>query len=191
MRPHLLMRLDPGQQRIHGQGVDQSSGPAGGGGDDTWWRRGWGGTTKKPERLEKSLSSLLSPCHTLWPLSFHPSVCAGPERLLGDTLPLPPIHPSPPLSSYTNIHKHIVYPPLIHSHLFYLPPLPRGICPALFITALRHRAFLSVQSYWFQRPRRWDVLFSRFSPVPILPLGQGHSPVAPAESGEKLCLMND
>lgn len=31
MRPHLLMRLDPGQRRTHGQGVDQSSGPAGGG----------------------------------------------------------------------------------------------------------------------------------------------------------------
>lgn len=66
-------------------------------GGDTWWRRGWGEATKKPERLEKSLSSLLSPRHTLWPLSLHPSVCAGPERLLGDTVPHPtppPIHPS-------------------------------------------------------------------------------------------------
>lgn len=153
--------------------------------------KGVEGATKKPERLEKSLSSLLSPRHTLWPLSLQPSVCAGPERLLGDTLPLPPsihlrlFHPTPTHTST------LFTPPPIHSHLFYLPPPPRGICPALFITALHHRPFLSVQSYWFQRPRQWDVLFSRFSPVPILPLGQGHFPVAPAESVKKLCLMND
>lgn len=105
------------------------------------------------------------------------------------------LSPRPSISASFILHQrtqaHCLPPPPIHSHLFYLPPPPRGICPAVFITALHHRPFLSVQSYWFQRPRRWDVLFSRFSPVPILPLGQGHFPVALAESGERLCLMND
>lgn len=189
MRLHLLMRLDPGQRRTHGQGLDQSSGPAGGVGD-TWWRRGWGG---RPRSLRDWKRVSHHYCHRVTRSGHsaftHQSALA--QSVCWVTLCLFP-HPS--ISAFFILHQRTqahCLPPLIHSHLFYLPPPSRGICPALFITALHHRPFLSVQSYWFQRPRRCDVLFSRFSPVPILPLGQGHFPVAPAESGEKLCLMND
>lgn len=87
----LLMRLKPSQQRTRGQGVDQSTILPWGGGD-TRWRDGE--DTKKPERLGKSLSSLSSRVHSGHPVSQ--SVCIGPGRLLGDTLPLlPSIHLHP------------------------------------------------------------------------------------------------
>lgn len=73
-RLNLPMRFDPGQKRTHGQGLDQSTSPAAGGGRH---KEESVRTRKKRESEEswKSRSSLLSQCHTLWPLSVTIRLC--------------------------------------------------------------------------------------------------------------------
>lgn len=148
MRPHLLMRLDPGQRRTHGQGVDQSSGPAGGG----VTHGGEGGRGGRPRSLRDWKRVSHHYCHRVTHSGHsaftHQSALA--QSVCWVTLCLSH-HPS--ISASFILHQrtqaHCLPPPPIYSHLFYFPPPPRGICPALFITALHHRPFLSVQSYWF------------------------------------------
>lgn len=128
---------------------------------DTWWRRGWWGTTKKPERLKKSLSSLLSRRHTLWPLSLHPSVCAGPERLLGDTLPLPP-----------SIHLRLFHPTPMYTSTLFTPPHSQS--PILFASAAKGNLSVSLH---------------HCSPSPAVPVGPVILVPAPAAVGCPLFLI--
>ncbi len=139
------MQFDPGQGRTHSQGVDQSTSPLQGvtqGGE----RERRGEEEEALERSGKSLSSLLSRCHTLWPLSVNISLC-WPWASGGWHSASPSIHPSLPISAYIHIHKHVLS--LICSRLFYLS-VPRGFSSCSLHHSLPSPPFLPAQSYWFR-----------------------------------------
>lgn len=118
------MLFDPGQRRTHSQGMAQSTSLLQGVTE--------GGTMERRRRSQRDRERVSHHyCHSVTHSghSVSPSVCGGPGRLVGDTLPfLPSIHPSIALSFsfYTS-----------HRRLFYLY-MPRGFRHALFITAIHH-----------------------------------------------------
>lgn len=182
MRLCLLMRLDPSQRRTHGQGVDQSTGPLQGvtqGGERERRRR------SLREIGKESLIIIVTVSHTLATQRHHQSALAlGVWRVTLCLSSHPSIHPSLPVSSYTHIHKHVFFS-LSRSQSPTLFVSAKGIfCHALFITALHH-CHSCQSSHTGSGPRLWDVLFLRSSPAHILPLGQGHVPVASVKSSEK------
>lgn len=173
------MRLDPSQRRTHGQGVDQSTGPLQGvtqGGERERRRR------SLREIGKESLIIIVTVSHTLATQRHHQSALAlGVWRV---TLCLS-IHPSISPRFILHPHTQARFFSLSRSQSPTLFVSAKGIfCHALFITALHH-CHSCQSSHTGSGPRLWDVLFLRSSPAHILPLGQGHVPVASVKSSEK------
>lgn len=131
--------LTQARSRTHSQGVDQSTWPLQGGNR----RRRDGQKKEKPRKSGLSLSSLLSQCHTLWPLSVTISL-RWPWASGGWHSASSSIRPSFPISAFHHMHKQVFS--LIHSRLLYLS-MPKG-----FLSSSPHRCSLSppslpVQSY--------------------------------------------
>lgn len=106
-------------------------------------RRRDGQKKEKPRKSGLSLSSLLSQCHTLWPLSVTISL-RWPWASGGWHSASSSIRPSFPISAFHHMHKQVFS--LIHSRLLYLS-MPKG-----FLSSSPHRCSLSppslpVQSY--------------------------------------------
>lgn len=117
--------------RTLSQGVDQSTWPLQGGNR----RRRDGQKKEKPQKSGQSLSSLLSQCHTLWPLSVTISL-PGPGRLAGDTLPL--LH-SIRLWLFQHLRTRTAEFPLSFTDAYFTCLCQGDFCRALFIAALHHR----------------------------------------------------
>lgn len=146
--------------------------------------RGWQkeegvrGEGEATERLGRSLSSLLSQCHTLWPLSVTISLY-WPGASGGWHSASPSIRPSLPLwSSYTSTSfVSRSQPPIWFVYV-------KGISSCSPHHWSPSPPFLPVQSYWFW-PEALGCPPFCCSPVPIPSMGQGHVPVAAVESSKK------
>lgn len=141
--------LTQARSRTHSQGVDQSTWPLQGGNR----RRRDGQKKEKPRKSGLSLSSLLSQCHTLWPLS---------------------VTISPPVFPYFSFSSHAQASFLSHSQPPTLFVYAKGIfvilSPSLLsITAIPASPVIQYRS-WLEAAR--CPLF-RSIPVPTQSLGQG------------------
>lgn len=136
----LLMRLKRSQRRTRGQGVDQST------------ILPWGGEVTQEgetERTPRSLRDWEKVSHHYRHGVVHSghsvsqSVCLGPGRLVGDTLPLLP-----------SIHLHPIHLPptykcfFFYSHFFFLFCLPRGSQSCPLHQSSPSLPFPPGQSFW-------------------------------------------
>lgn len=166
-----LNQFDPGWRTTHGLGVDQSTSPLQGvtqGGD--------GERRKRSQRRDRERVSHHY-CHSVTHCgqSVSTSVCAGPGRLAGDTLPLLPSILRSPSQLQTHIDEPVLF---LIPRILFVCATGIFVMLALFITA-RHSC---QSSHTGSSPRLWDVLFFS-SPFPVP--GQGHVPSAAVKNSEK------
>lgn len=136
--------FDPGQRRTHVEGGDQSISSLQGVTQGKEREK----AKKKPERSRKSLSSLLSQCHTLRPLSVTISLCC-PWASGGWHSASPSIHPSIHLSLLQLIPTYTSTFSLSFTQSFFNLSTPRGFSSCSLHHGSPSTPFLPVQSYWF------------------------------------------
>lgn len=143
-----LNQFDPGRRTTHGQGVDQSTSPLQGvtqGGEGERRRRS---QRRDRERVSHHYCHSVTHCGQ----SVSTSVCAGPGRLAGDTLPLLPSILRFPSQLQTHIDEPVLF---LIPRILFVCATGIFVMLALFITA-RHSC---QSSHTGSSPRLWDVLF--------------------------------